>query len=1129
MMHRERLSSEETSAMPPPDLGAVLKQLMASSPSAATDRQLLERFARAQDQDAFSILVKRYAGLVMGVCRRVLPQAQDAEDIFQAVFLVLARRAGSVRWNESIGGWIYEVSRRLALKARAGALRRSTRETGGLHLMNHAHPKEETSTELCSALDEELSRLPEKLRTPLALVYLDGRAREQVALQLGYSERTLKRRLAQAKRLLRSRLEKRGLTLSGALLAVGLSSQAGDASVRASLLHGTVKGATAFSAGKGVEEISPRVLEFATRMVKGMAVGKMHVCVLVTVVLGLSSAGAGIWARQILRADDAQSSRAAQATGAIGNHTSTVSHTDKVGRVDRYGDPLPPGALARLGTVRFRHEGNARSVAYSPDGRIVAASSNGGQIFLWDAKSGKEMRRLSAYSPTNSFDVDINIDFSPDGKLLGTRGNDGALRLWDTRTWRQTHTLQLVPPRDAMGDIPARIRFSPDGRMAAVPVNPGQGPQSQFVSFVDAGSGKESFRLPAAYGLAIAFSPDGTRFALTGSQPSLEVWSVRSRKMLYAFKGHEENSVSQAVAFSPDGKILAHGERGFVVLLEADSGREIARLKAPMTDVNSLNFTPDGKMLLSAAADGNLRVWDVATMKERFHVKTHSYCGSATLSPDGKTIAAGTLETLQLWDLAGGKELFSPFEGHYGRINCVAFSPNGSCIVTGCKHSRETGLWDAATGRLLRKLKTGASGLAFSPSGRRLATAWPYEPGIRIWDTDSGALALTLEKDSIRFEHVAYSSDGPTIIAHTEWNPAANDQPAFQTWGAEKGQPIAGFNVPVGPREARWGFALASGGQTAALGITDSMRIWDVKLGKERYMVPVMPSCLAFLPDGKTIVATNRYGTRRLLDVESGRWCQTIPSEGETSYFMRVSPDGSLVATGETFGSAQTLDQLQSIRICELVSGKAVLGFKGDRSEVEALAFSPDGKTLASGLRNGTALLWSLVPDQLSENNVEKLWSALAGRDAAHAYRVQWRLAELAKVSVPFLQTRLRPVPIADAKEIRSLIADMGSPKSAVYETASRKLIDLGDQAEPLLRKALDDHPSPVLRARINACLAAPRMPGNEEVRSIRAISVLERIRSPEARTILETLAAGAPAAPETRLAKAALGRLAKR
>jgi hypothetical protein len=220
---------------------------------------------------------------------------------------------------------------------------------------------------------------------------------------------------------------------------------------------------------------------------------------------------------------------------------------------------------------------------------------------------------------------------------------------------------------------------------------------------------------------------------------------------------------------------------------------------------------------------------------------------------------------------------------------------------------------------------------------------------------------------------------------------------------------------------------------------------------------------------------------------------------------------------------------LQSIRICELVSRKEVLRFKGDRSIVAALAFSPDGKTLASGLRNGTAVLWSVVPDHFSENNIEKLWSALAGQDAAQAYRAQWRLSELARDAVPFLRNRVRPVPIADAKEIHSLIADMENPKSAIREAASRKLIDLGDQAEPLLLKALDGKPSPDLRARINARLAAPRVLGTNELRSIRAISVLERIGSPEAQTILENLATGAPTVLETRFAKAALGRLAKR
>lgn len=1122
--------------MPPLGLGAVLQHLgSALAPTRLTDRQLLERFARIQDQEAFEALLKRYAGFVMGVCRRVVGNDHDAEDVFQAVFLVLARRAGTVRWNESIGGWIYEVACRLALRARAASLRRRRHETQGIYPMDQAESRERSAAkELCAALDEELSRLPEKLRTPLALVYLDGQAREKVALQLGYSERTLKRRLVQGKRLLRGRLEKRGLTLSATLVAVGIASSAAEARIPASLLRATTNGAAAFSSGHGAEQISPRVLDLATRMLRGIAVSKTHVCLLVSMALGIASASAGLWARQLARVND---NRLAAVTQAV---TGAAQQPDrpqqrKTSRVDRYGDPLPPGAIARLGTVRFRHEGEAYSVAYSPDGKTVAAASAGAQIFVWDAATGKELRRWLATDANLQPIVEVHsIEFSPDGKLLASRANDGALRLWDTQTSRQTHKIQLetgIFP----GGIPAKIRFSPDGRMVAVPVQPGRGPQ--FVSFIDVRSGQEAFRLPTVlHGISdVAFSPDGTKVALDGSRPSLELCSVRTRNALYAFRGHEGNSLSRAVAFSPDGKILASGEEHCIILLEADTGHEIGRLCAPMTDVNFLTFTADGKSLISAAeVGGKIRIWDVASMKERRHLQVaYNITRSVALSPDGKTLAAGTpFDRIQFWDLASGRELFTDPESHDARIQCVAFSPDRRQIATGFE-TRQTALWDTATGHVLRKLGAGASALAFSPDGRRLATAWFYQKGIRIWDVATGATLLNLPSDGRSFAGCAYSPNGDRLIAHLWNNAAKSESPFFETWDTSTGSPIGSFGVPK-PGEPYNGFAVTHGGETAAIWIGDRLAFWDVQLGKERYrkeryrtpLIASGPTRLVFLGDGNGLVVINGQNELWLLDVPSGKRRLTVHNDCGSADVVTVSPDGSLMAMAGTWDEQKRHD-LPPIRVCELASGKEVLDLRGHGSEVTALAFSPDGKTLVSGLRNSTALLWSVVPETIPHGSLNELWSALGSENAAEAYRAQWGLADRGD-AVPFLRSRLQPVSSVDAHLIRGLIADLDSAQFSVRESASRKLIDIGEQADPLLLKALADKPSADVRERIHACLAVPRAPGKETMRAIRAIHVLERIGSLEAQAVLKTLSGGA-ISEQTREAKAALGHLSRR
>src|SRR5262249_44852963 len=196
----ERARPREARPMAAPPLRGALRHLqrILAPPTSAelTDRQLLRRFTRQRDEAAFALLVKRHGALVLGVCRRVLQQSEDAEDAFQATFLVLARKAGSAGWHDSVGNWLYEVAYRLARKLKCAAARRQTREA----LMPHPPepmPPSTPSHDLSALVDEELHRLPSKYRAALLLCYAEGRARDQAAQELGWSRRTLQRRLEQ--------------------------------------------------------------------------------------------------------------------------------------------------------------------------------------------------------------------------------------------------------------------------------------------------------------------------------------------------------------------------------------------------------------------------------------------------------------------------------------------------------------------------------------------------------------------------------------------------------------------------------------------------------------------------------------------------------------------------------------------------------------------------------------------------------------------------------------------------------------------------------------------------------------------------------------------------------------------
>jgi RNA polymerase sigma factor (sigma-70 family) len=241
-----------------------------------SDGQLLDAFVARRDEAAFETLMRRHAAMVWGVCRRLLGHKQDAEDAFQATFLVLVRKAGAIARRELVGNWLYGAAYRAALETRN--IRRRTRErqvSGMPEPQAKPEANANPAAELWPILDHELSRLPDKYRTPIVLCDLEGRTRRDVARSLGLADGTLSGRLTTARRLLAKRLTRRGLNLSGAALAVTLSQTTASASVPPTLLVGTVSAitATAFS----VLSTSTRVSLIAERVVKGMFLTKLKI------------------------------------------------------------------------------------------------------------------------------------------------------------------------------------------------------------------------------------------------------------------------------------------------------------------------------------------------------------------------------------------------------------------------------------------------------------------------------------------------------------------------------------------------------------------------------------------------------------------------------------------------------------------------------------------------------------------------------------------------------------------------------------------------------------------------------------------------------------------------------------
>ncbi len=251
----------------------IRKSVLQHDDDSVTDAQLLKRFASQHEEFAFATMVLRHGPMVLGVCRRVLGHVQDAEDAFQATFLILARKASSIGAPELLGNWLYGTAYRIALKAKA---RRRVREK---QVQDMPHPLVEPdldSDELLSVLDRELSRLADKYRVPVVLCDLEGKSRREVARQLRVPEGTLSSRLATARKMLAKRLAARGLAPSSAAIATALSRDAASACVPRALVSSTVSAAASIAAGKAaVGLVSTTVASLTEGALKAMFLTKL--------------------------------------------------------------------------------------------------------------------------------------------------------------------------------------------------------------------------------------------------------------------------------------------------------------------------------------------------------------------------------------------------------------------------------------------------------------------------------------------------------------------------------------------------------------------------------------------------------------------------------------------------------------------------------------------------------------------------------------------------------------------------------------------------------------------------------------------------------------------------------------
>ena len=391
------------------------------------------------------------------------------------------------------------------------------------------------------------------------------------------------------------------------------------------------------------------------------------------------------------------------------------------------------------------------SVAFSPDGRILASGSQDNTVRLWDATTGRGVRLLEGHTQTVT-----SVVFSPDGKVLASGSRDNTIRLWDAVKGSRNGVLE------GHTDWVTSIAFSPDG--------------TALIS----GSGDRAVRLwnastGAPFGIldrnsdpvrSVAFSPTAKILATGSEDNTARIWNWSTSKILHSLVGHSNWVFS--VTFSADGKAIASGSRDNSVKLWNTSTGEVTQvLKDHSYWVKSVAFSPDGKTLASASGDRTIKLWNVSTGMDLLTLEGHTnWVFSVAFSPDGKILASGSQDnTIRLWDATTGRGV-RLLEGHTQTVTSVVFSPDGKVLASGSQDNTIR-LWDAVTGNLIRVLEGHSrpvSRVAFSPDGRTLASA-SGDRTIKLWNVSTGKALRTLEGHTNWVFSVAFSPDGKVLVS----------------------------------------------------------------------------------------------------------------------------------------------------------------------------------------------------------------------------------------------------------------------------------------------------------------------------------------------------------------------------
>jgi WD40 repeat protein len=646
---------------------------------------------------------------------------------------------------------------------------------------------------------------------------------------------------------------------------------------------------------------------------------------------------------------------------------------------DDFGDPLPKGAIARIGTTRLYHEGRIVSIAVSTDGRTTASGAfgrTGSTVIIWEIATGKSLHRIE--------DAGAYVTISPDGKQIATAGlpQDSRISLWDAQSGVLQRQFEVKGTDDADVEGIGPIEYAPDGKSLIVETwweddrGMPEYPRYRKVRYVDLKTAEQvkSYSAPDDKGYfnsPFAISPDGKwLIVVSGRERTAYLIDVATMQI-----GDKVGTQANDCAFSADSRVLAIAGYNNVQLIDLPTRKEV-RIFADFRGrqgymPGKIALSPDGSML---AVGGDyfepMRVYDVKTGNRVFEPPLHrgERVTEVAFSRDGRKLLSAHGDHLRVWDVARGAESTLP-EMARREVSCVRYSPDGKILAVSGR-DRGVRLYDAKSREQLREVATDdyIASLSFNAESNVLATAGM---ALRLWDCQSGKLLKSLQpgpdqvdRSRLALTYVEFLDKGDLLLS-------GGYSGTIRLWDVKGGNRILEFQQPNNadhhPDPVRGAVVLPKSDRMAA--IANKVYLYDFEAGNlletfdgcAEYMRPMRP--IATSPDGSLLafqtihyskgpespynvvlyeIDTNQ--SRRLIDTTKPR--STLY---ETSVVF--SPDGRLLATG---GGDK------SVRLWNVETARELRRFEGHVDHVSHVDFSPDGAVLVSASSDGTVLFWDV-------------------------------------------------------------------------------------------------------------------------------------------------------------------------